>query len=267
MNATYKETSLALQNSSFNFTSLEKDSNSKYKELQIYYGPADKAQPARGQVTITIGMEFVPQQPPNNKSYSHGITVEKIVQAYDPVTQQTIPGNVLNRTNSNGSNVNLGDFVVVTIQISTTDELFNVRLVDLLPAAFQPLDTNIYSGLLNSQSNYYGKQAPPEAGMPAPPQGSGVSLHCDWCYYSFGAFNYREYRRDQVVGYARHLYRGSYTFSYMAYVASSGQFYVPSAHVFAIDQPEVMGLSQSFVVRSDTFKVQSVKQLKPELCF
>jgi len=259
MTASFKESSSAdVQASSFNFTQLQKGSNQQYQSLQIYVSPADQGVPERGQVTMTIGMDFVPLQPPNQDGFSHGISVQKIIQTYDPVSQQAVPGSIFNQNNSNGANVNLGEFVVVTIQLSTTDDLSNVRLVDLLPAAFQPLDANIYSNLVpNSRSSPQDQQMSQKRGVP----------FCEWCYYCFSAFSYREYRRDQVVGYARHLYRGTYTFSYMAYVASSGVFSVPSAHVFAIEQPEVMGLSESFVVRADSVKVQRPTQVKPALCF
>jgi len=268
MTASFSETnSNNIQTSSSNFTALEKDSNQMYRELQIYVGPANKKVEPKGQVTMTIGMEFIPIQPPNTKSFSHGITVQKIVQHYDPVTQTTVPGSIFDHTNSAGANVNLGDFVVVTIQITTTDELSNVRLVDLLPAAFQPLDTNIYSDLVPASFSSSSRGMSPGGAPVAPGSSGSSSLYCEWCYYCFSAFNYREYRSDQVVGYARHLYRGTYTFSYMAYVASSGLFYVPSTHVFAIEQPEVMGLSQSFSLQADSVKVEKPTQVKPSLCF
>jgi len=213
---------------------------------------------------MTFGMQFVPQIPVSaNQTFSHGITVQKILQFYNPVNRTIVSGSIFDQNNQNQSvDVKIGDFVVVTIQVTATDDLTNVRLVDLLPAALQALDTNIYS----------------DVSVPSPPWDTSSRQviypivipnrePCDWCFYTYQAFNYREYRSDQVIGFAQVLPKGTYTFSYVAFVVSSGSFYVPSCHVYSLEQPEVMGLSRNFMLRSGTQVSISDKSFDSSVCF
>lgn len=52
--------------------------------------------------------------------------------------------------------------------------------------------------------------------------------------------------KDKVVFHNRYLHSGTHTFQYYAYVVTSGKFVVPPAKAFVREQPEVMGLSESF---------------------
>jgi len=227
---------------------LAKTSKGTYQQLQVYAGPATDEKPIAGQVTMTFGMQFVPQLPVSaNKTFSHGITVQKILQPYNAANRTVVSGSIFDQKQQNGVDLKIGDFVVVTIQITATDDLTNVRLVDLLPAALQPLDTNIYAGITTPSQSPSTKQSGP---ILVPPSQFPQQDTCDWCYYTYSAFDYREFRDDQVIGFARSLAKGSYVFSYVAYVSSGGQFYVPSAHVYAMAQPEIMGLSQNYLIKT-----------------
>lgn len=253
-----------IQTSSVNFTNLQQTSKGTYQQLKVTAGPATSSKPASGQVTLTFGMQFVPQIPVSaNQTFSHGITVQKILQFYNPVNRTIVSGSIFDQNNKNQSvDVKIGDFVVVTIQVTATDDLTNVRLVDLLPAALQALDTNIYS----------------DVSVPSPPWDTSSRQvfgpivipdrePCDWCFYTYQAFNYREYRSDQVIGFAQVLPKGTYTFSYVAFVVSSGSFYVPSCHVYSLEQPEVMGLSRNFMLRSGTQVSISDKSFDSSVCY
>lgn len=197
---------------SYPFTVLKQTNDNEYKNIMFSVKKKDV-----GEVLVTFGMRFVPAEISKMGS-DKGFSVEKVIQLYDTVSQEVIHGDI--------SEAKIGQFVLVTVQLRTTDDVRNAQLVDLVCGALEPLDSSIFSDLDVSSATQ-------------------DSNSCDGCYYPyyFNPFSYIELKPNKVSAFAPFLSAGTYSFSYLAMVSSSGEFVVPPASVYLVDQPEYMGLS------------------------
>ncbi|GLI63593.1 hypothetical protein VaNZ11_006598 [Volvox africanus] len=173
-----------------------------------------------GEVTVAASLHFVPAALPSFPAF-RGISVDLAIQLVDPLT-----GGV---TGPRVSSVPLGSVVMLTLQISTPDNLGAVTLSIMMPGGLEPLDPNIV----------------PDAGS---------SCIVDW--FSGGVLDYfyprswwwpicpsRETRPSLVTFSYAALRSGTSYATIKAVAATAGTFVVPPVRVSVDEQPEVMGMT------------------------
>jgi uncharacterized protein YfaS (alpha-2-macroglobulin family) len=174
----------------------------------------------QGEASIVMGLNFVPLELSPDPIY-RGIAVEKVLQLLDDATYQAIGAPL--------TNVKVGSKVKVTIQITIPDDSSSVTVVDPVPAGLEPLDEAFF----NFEQEYY--------------YYNNFYLYC-----FFNSFNHREYYKDKVIFQGNNLIAGTYTVSYVAISNVVGEFILPPTKAYDTRQPEVMGLSASGRLTTDT---------------
>lgn len=114
-----------------------------------------------------------------------------------------------------------GKVVVVEIQFMTPDTLSAVDVRVLMPAGLEPVDPRVFGG---------------------------YSFYCPVPYYSFysyGSCPSQETEPKVVSFHYSSLNAGTHFLSFRAVAVTVGKFALPPVHVFATEQPEVMGLSSA----------------------
>jgi len=126
-----------------------------------------------------------------------------------------------------------GDFVKITLQITTPDDLIGVEVVDLLPGGLEPLDPNL-------QASPDGQNSPNAGWWWRPP-----------------TFGPRQTLPDRIIWGANNLPAGTHTVSYTALAVTPGVFLHPPSKASVLAQPELLGLSGGgyFVVTEDDVPV------------
>eukprot|EP00753_Platysulcus_tardus_P014165 PLAT4159.1.p1 GENE.PLAT4159.1~~PLAT4159.1.p1 ORF type:complete len:2166 (-),score=949.07 PLAT4159.1:54-6551(-) len=160
-----------------------------------------------GEVSVTAGLSFVPLVTPVSPVF-HGIYLTRWMQRADA---DGLPS---------GQPVQVvaeGTLVWVTLQLTSADQLAAVSVVDLLPAGLQALDDLLFP-------------LPPAAQPPASSRWWGA----DWTPQA---------RPDRLTWYTPRLPAGTYVLRYRAVARTQGVYIAPAAKAFAVEQPEVYGLS------------------------
>jgi hypothetical protein len=166
-----------------------------------------------GEVDIAARMTFVPAET-FDQPVERGFLVQKVIR----LDNHSFPsGPPLNKAST-------GTTVIVTIQITLTDDTSNVEVVDLLPGGFEAQDPNIVGGV--SRPRCYGF-----SGFP------------DWrCYFYFFS---QETRSGKVIFRSSFLVAGTYTMQYTALTNVVGDYVLPPTKAFNSFAPEVLGLSKT----------------------
>jgi hypothetical protein len=176
--------------------------------------PADVSFTATGsgEVSVATSMQFTPSTIAADPIY-RGIFVERMVQRAEGGVA-TGPGVQL---------VVAGDFVMVTIQLTTPDDVSQVVVEDLLPAGLEAV------------------QEEKDEMVPYPRYGGGRGGYTPpWWSSPLGS---AEIRPDRVRWSANSLRAGTHSVSYRALAVTPGIFVHPPASARVESQPEVMGLS------------------------
>jgi len=124
--------------------------------------------------------------------------------------------------------VTAGDFVVVTIQITSPDDLTGVLIQDLLPGGLEAIDPRL------------GGSGGDVIVMPVAVFSRGSRFIFPPWRDPFGSANVYP---DRVTWQADWLRQGTYSVTYNAVAITTGTFLHPPTKVISIPQPEVMGLS------------------------
>lgn len=191
-----------------------------------------------GEVSLALSMNFVPATVFSFPIY-RGILVEKFIHKVDPLTGKAI-GDPLQL-------IEVGETVIVTIEITSPDDLQRVSVIDFSVAGLESIDPNVDSSMSGNSVDFGINQ-----------RGNGYRnyMTCFFRYWNpFG--NTRETYRDKVTWFANRLSQGTVSVSYYATAATTGVFSLPPTKVFVEEQPEVMGLSRggdSFVITSESIK-------------
>ncbi|GIM02181.1 hypothetical protein Vretimale_7087 [Volvox reticuliferus] len=173
-----------------------------------------------GEVTVAASLHFVPATLPSFPAF-RGISVDLAIQLVDPLTGGA--------TGPRVSAVPLGSVVMLTVQISTPDDLGAVTLSIMMPGGLEPLDPNLVSD-------------------------AGSSCIMDWFGSDVLNFFYprwwwwpicpsRETRPSLVTFSYATLRSGTSYATIKAVAATAGTFVVPPVRVSVDEQPEVMGMT------------------------
>lgn len=177
----------------------------------------------RGEASIVLGLSFIPLVP-NKNPVNLGISIQKIIQVIDPSTLNVGPAT---------TTALVGEFLQVTLQITIYDDSDAIDIVDPLPGAFEALDASIYT-VPSSESTS--------------PIGGPISISSLISVpIILNPFALIEYQQNQVIFHGQEVPAGSYEVSYTAIVTTPGIFWVPSSLASDVKQPEILGLSSSFV--------------------
>jgi len=221
-----------------------RSSSTQWSELEVHGSeppaPLCFSVTGTGQVSVLAALSFVPASPPIEGALYRGLYVEKVIRAMDIGTGKAVgpPLQILS----------LGMSVVVTIQVTSSDDLSRVSLEDLSAGGLEPVDPKV-------------------SGDTA---GSTTSNGCDgfanfwWSWWCVPAFYYRETMADRVLWASGGRFSaGTHSVSYQAIAATRGTFTVPPAFAYVDDQPEILGLSQaSRIVIADGPTVSPLRRLQ-----
>ena len=179
-----------------------------------------------GEASVAAALTFVPAAPADTAGPVYrGLYVEKVVRAMDANGRAVGPALRY---------VELGASVVVTIQVTTPDDLSRVILEDLSAGGLEPVDPNV---------------AGDNAGSDESDNCGGGGGWYRWSWWCVAALSYRQTYADRVTWQSGSTLRaGSHSVSYQAVAATRGVWTVPPARAYVIDQQEVLGLSQGSTV-------------------
>jgi len=184
------------------------------EKLQLY------AKGSSGEASVVVSVDFVPcernravgpQCKVSSEPVYRGIEVQKVIRRFNATTGASVPGAGITSAQS-------GEQVEVTIQISTPDDLTNVRVVDWLPASLEALEFGERPDNVGFGATFYG-------------------------WWRWSTFQTVEVRKDRVQALAYQLPAGTHTLTYTALVVTPGLFSLPPAKAYAVAQPELLGLS------------------------
>jgi len=105
------------------------------------WGDLNEQQPVQftakgsGEVSVALGMSFTPKTVNLDAQY-RGLHVEKAVYRWDGQKQTGLPIMACD----------VGETLLVVIQVTTPDAVNAVELVDLVPGGFEPVDPNVMKG-------------------------------------------------------------------------------------------------------------------------
>jgi alpha-2-macroglobulin len=139
-----------------------------------------------------------------------------------------------------------GDLVRVRLRITVPVERHFVVMDDPLPAGIEVVDPSLRT------VNPFGLWVPmPEAYDPEPRLDDAGWYSGSWGENGWSAFDYKELRDDRVIYFARMLWKGSYTATYLARATTAGTFVTPPAHAEEMYNPAVNGRTGGglFVIR------------------
>ncbi|GIL68720.1 hypothetical protein Vafri_21968 [Volvox africanus] len=173
-----------------------------------------------GEVTVAASLHFVPAALPSFPAF-RGISIELAIQLVDSLTGRV--------TGPRVSSVPLGSVVMLTLQISTPDDLGAVTLSIMMPGGLEPLDPNLVSDAGSSCITDWFSSSTVEYFYPR------------WWWWPFCPS--RETRPSLVTFSYAALRSGTSYATIKAVAATAGTFVVPPVRVSVDEQPEVMGMT------------------------
>ncbi|KXZ55787.1 hypothetical protein GPECTOR_2g1337 [Gonium pectorale] len=171
----------------------------------------------RGEVSVAASLHFVPTALLSYPIY-RGMYVEAALQMADPLTGRPVGQRL--------KSVPLGSSVVLTVQLTTPDDLGAVTLDVMMPGGLEPLDPNIAAGVEKSCGASWVDD-------------SSWSYFYRWWYYPMCPS--QETRPSRVTFSYAGLSAGTSTVTIRAVAATAGTFVLPPVRAFAELQPELMG--------------------------
>ena len=160
------------------------------------------AKRGKGTLYYVARLRYAPRALPQ-KAKDHGFSVQRKVTVLDK------GGQALSRA------PRLGDTLLITVKVNSTEARRYVVLEDPLPAGLEALDATLSTG---SRSFGAWKQ---------------------WSDSSY--YNHRELRDDRVLFFRDLMQPGALTYRYLARVTTPGEFVKPSARAEEMYTPEVYG--------------------------
>jgi alpha-2-macroglobulin len=158
-------------------------------------------------------VEEVPLTPPTTPDVK-GIVVERWYERFDdgrPTTE-----------------VKEGELVRARLRITIPSDREFVAVADPLPAGLEVVDLSLQTSRTIGPFESAGSEAAAQAGDRANPGAGGY--YGRWYGGWWSPWEHQEMRDDRVTYYARVLWKGTYTASYVARATTAGTFVRPSAH-------------------------------------
>ncbi len=181
---------------------------------------------ANGPVYYALTVEEVPLERPTTPDV-RGISVERWYERFDdgrPVTE-----------------LREGELVRVRLRVTVPGDREFVALEDPLPAGLEAVDLSLRtSGTLGP----FTTPASDSARRARDRQAMGPSLFGAWDNGWWTPWEHTEMRDDRVVYFARFLWRGTYTATYVARATTSGRFVRVPAHAEEMYNPALSGRSE-----------------------
>jgi len=178
--------------------------------------------PDQRPVYFALEVDEVPRAMPVTPDIQ-GIVVERWYERFDngkPVTR-----------------VDEGDLVRVRLRVTVPADRAFVALEDPLPAGLEPVDTGLRTSGLEAFASTGGRNTRVE--------GDGSTwagfLYGRWDGERWSPWEHQELHDDRVSYFARVLWTGSYTASYIARATTAGSFVAPPAYAEEMYNPALQG--------------------------
>jgi uncharacterized protein YfaS (alpha-2-macroglobulin family) len=135
-----------------------------------------------------------------------------------------------------------GELVRVRLRVTVSSDRHFVVVDDALPAGLEPVDLGLRT------SGTLGSFATPESDAAARYGDRDGPRWQAWLYGSWdngwwSPWDHKEIRDDRVVYFARALWKGTYTATYVARATTRGDFVRPPAHAEEMYNPALYGRS------------------------
>jgi uncharacterized protein YfaS (alpha-2-macroglobulin family) len=190
-----------------------------------------------GPVFYTLTVDEVPLRPPTTPD-AQGIVVERWFERFDdgrPTTEVTE-----------------GELVRGRLRITVPSDREFVAVEDLLPAGLEVVDLSLRTSRSLGPFESERSEAAERAGDRANPDESSTPwVYGSWDGGWWSPWEHKEIRDDRVLYFARVLWKGTYTASYVARATTAGRFVRPPAHAEEMYNPSLGGRSEggAFTVR------------------
>jgi uncharacterized protein YfaS (alpha-2-macroglobulin family) len=180
-------------------------------------------------VYYALEVDEVPLAPPVTPDV-HGIVVERWYERFD-----------------NGSPVvraNEGDLVRVRLRITVPADREFVAVEDPLPAGLEPVDPSLLtSSTLEPFATAESDRAQRDGNRGRDGPLWQAFVYGSWDGGRWSPWEYKELHDDRVTYFARMLWTGSYTASYIARATTAGSFVAPPAYAEEMYNPALQGRS------------------------
>jgi len=193
-------------------------SSTPWEDLPSPPGVLDFNVSGTGEASLAVSLTFVPQQLLTFPTY-RGIWVEAAIQLQDPLTGGPTGGPL--------RKVPLASVVVITIQITTPDDLGPVTVEALMPGGLEPLDPNVATDVTSSCAL----------------GGLSINWRSAFWWWWWPVCPSQETRPSVVTFHYDYLTAGTSVLEIKAVAATVGEFVLPPIKAYADRQPEVMGMT------------------------
>jgi uncharacterized protein YfaS (alpha-2-macroglobulin family) len=187
-----------------------------------------------GPVFYVLTVDEVPLRAPTTPD-AKGIIVERWFERFDdgqPVTE-----------------VKEGDLVRGRLRVTVPADREFVAVEDLLPAGLEVVDLSLRTSSLGPFESE-GSRSAAQFGSRANTTTTSLPwLYGRWVNGWWSPWEHHEIRDDRVVYFARVLWKGSYTASYVARATTAGTFVRPPAHAEEMYNPSLGGRSEGGTFR------------------
>jgi uncharacterized protein YfaS (alpha-2-macroglobulin family) len=187
-----------------------------------------------GRVFYVLTVDEVPLVPPTTPD-AKGIIVERWFERFDDARPIT--------------DVTEGDLVRGRLRITVPTDREFVAVEDLLPAGLEVVDLSLRTSTLGPFESEQSREAARAGNRANPSRASAPWLYGSWVNGWWLPWEHTETRDDRVMYFARILWKGTYTASYVARATTAGTFVRPPAHAEEMYNPSLGGRSDGGTFR------------------